>query len=71
MFRGTWVAQSVKRLILDFRSGHGLTVLEFEPHIRLCMDSEEAPWDSLSPSLSTPPLLPQAACLSLSLKINE
>ena len=24
--RGTWVAQSFKRLTLDFSSGHGLTV---------------------------------------------
>ena len=26
--RGAWVAQSVKRLTLDFGSGHGLTVHE-------------------------------------------
>ena len=64
--RGTWVAQLVKRPILDFSSGHDLTVCEFEPHIRLFTDSVEPAWDSLSP-LSVPPLL----ILSLSLKINK
>ena len=29
--RGTWVAQLVKHLTLDFGSGHDLTVREFEP----------------------------------------
>ena len=28
-----------------------------EPYIRVCADSAEPAWDSLSPSLSTPPLL--------------
>ena len=32
---GTWVAQSVKRLTLDFGSGHNLTVHEFEPRVGL------------------------------------
>ena len=49
--RGTWVAQSVKHLTLDFGSGHDLMVCEFEPCVRLCADSEEPAWDSLSPSL--------------------
>ena len=49
---GAGVAQSVKRLTLDFGSGHDLTVHEFEPCIGLCSDSEEPAWDSLSPSLS-------------------
>ena len=39
--RGTWVAQSVKHLTLDFGSGHDLVVHEFEPLIRLCADGEE------------------------------
>ena len=37
-----WVAQSVKRLTLDFGSGQGLTVRELELHIRLCADSVES-----------------------------
>ena len=46
------MAQSVKCLILDFGSGHDLTVHEFEPRIRLCADSAEPAWDSLSLPLS-------------------
>ena len=49
---GTWGAQAVKRLTLEFGSGHDLMVLGIEPHIRLCPDSTEPAWDSLSaPSL--------------------
>ena len=44
-------------------------VCEVEACIRLCTDSEESAWDSLSPSLSLP--LPDLCCLSLSLKMNE
>ena len=29
--RGTWVAQSVKHLTLDFGSGHGLRVMRWNP----------------------------------------
>ena len=47
------MAQSVKHLILDFSSGHDLTVHEFEPHI--CAVSTEPAWDSLSPRLFAPP----------------
>ena len=64
---GTWVAQSVKRLTLDFSSRHDLTVPEFEPCIRLCADSMEPAWDSLSPSFSAPLLL----VLFLSLSQNK
>ena len=46
-----WVAQSVKHPTLDFGSGHGLTVCEFEPCIGLCADSAQPAWDSLCPSL--------------------
>ena len=53
---GTWVAQSVKRLTLDFGSGHDLTVCEIESHVGLCTDSVEPAWGLLSPSLSAPPL---------------
>ena len=63
--RGTWVAQSVKHLILNFSSGHDSMVHEFEPHIGLCTDNMEPAWTSRSPPLSLP--LPH----SLSLKINK
>ena len=54
---GSWVAQSVKHQTLDFGSGHDLEVCDFKPRIGLCTDSEEPPWDSVSLSLSAPPLL--------------
>ena len=54
---GAWVAQSFKRLILDFGSGHDLIVGKFEPHVRLWADRTEPAWDSVSLSLSAPPLL--------------
>ena len=66
MGRGTWVAQSVKCLTLDFSSTHGLTVRGLEPCIRLCADGMEGAWDSLCASLS----LPFFCSPSLSLKIN-
>ena len=47
-FWGTGVAQSVEHLTLGFCSGHGLTVRGLEPHVRLCTDSAEPAWDSLS-----------------------
>ena len=46
--RGTWMAQLVKCLTLDFSSGHDLMVHEFEPHIGLCADRAEPAWDPLS-----------------------
>ena len=64
--RGTWVAQSVKRLILDLGSGHDLTVCEFEPHVRLCADGMEPVWDSVSPSLCLSPTCACVLFLSLS-----
>ena len=68
---GTWVAQLVKNLILDFGSGHDLMVREFEPHIRFCADNAEPAWDSLSPlSLSAPLSLILPLSFSLS-KIKE
>ena len=51
------MAQSVKRLTLDFDSGHDLMVCEIELGIWLCADSMEPAWDSLSPSFSAPPPL--------------
>ena len=40
-FRGTWVAQSVEHLTLDFGSSHDLMVCEFKPHMGLCTGSME------------------------------
>ena len=57
IYRATWGAQLAKHLILDFDSGHDLTVHKFKPCIGLCSDSMEPAWDSLSPTLSVPPLL--------------
>ena len=65
--RGAWVAQSGKRLSLDFISGHDLEVCEFEPHMVLCADSMAPAGDSVSPSLCPSPLLSH----SLSLRISK
>ena len=62
--RGTWMAPSVKRLTLNFCSGHDLTVPEVKPWVRFCTDRAEPAWDSVSPSLSVPP--PLTLSLSLS-----
>ena len=62
---GAWVAQLVKRLILDFNSGHDLTVCAFKPRMGFYTDSVEPAWDSLS----APPLLTLALCLSF--KVNK
>ena len=59
------MVQPVKRPTLGVGSGHDLTVREFESLVRLCADSAEPAWDSLSSSLSAPPLL------MLSLKISK
>ena len=48
------MSQSVKHLTLDFGLGHDLMVHETEPHVRLCADSMEPAWDSLTPSLCPP-----------------
>ena len=61
---GAWVAQSVECLILDFTSGHDLTVGGIEPHVGLCADRVEPAWDSLSPSLFAPSLLARSLSLS-------
>ena len=54
---GPWVAQLVKLLSLDFSLGHDLVVHEIKPCVRLCADSAEPAWDSLSPCLSARPSL--------------
>ena len=48
-YRGAWVVRLVKPLTFDLSSGHDLTVGEMKPCIRLCVDSTELAWDSLSP----------------------
>ena len=64
---GAWVAQSAKRLTLDFGSGRDLTARGSEPRVGFCADSTEPVWDSvpfsLSLSLSAPPPA-RAVCLS-------
>ena len=67
LFQGTWMAQSVEHPTLDFGSGHGLMVCEFEPHVGLCADSGEPAWDSLS----APLLLVRTHSLSLSLSLSK
>ena len=61
------MAQLVECLTLDFDPGHDLMVHGVEPHIGLCADSMEPTWDSLSPSVSAPPLM----SFSLSLSQNK
>ena len=62
--RGTWVAQSVKRLTLDFGSDNDLGVLGPSPMWGSMLNAESA-WDSLPPSSFAPPFV-----LALS-KINR
>ena len=63
------MAQLVKCPTLDLGSGPNLTVCEFDPCVRLCADSVERAWDSLSPSHSA--LLALSLWLTLSLKVNK
>ena len=51
------MAQTVKRLTLNFGLGHDLEVHGIEPRVGLCADNAEPAWDSLSPSLSAPSLV--------------
>ena len=67
IFRGAWVAQSVKCLTLDFGSDHDLMICEFECCVGLHTDCLDPAWDLLSPSLY--PFPAHAYCLSL--KINK
>ena len=70
---GPWLAQWVLILThLDFSSGHDLMVHdEFKLQFWLCADSAEPAWDSLSPSLSTPPRLTLVLSLCLSLSLSK
>ena len=66
--KGTWAAKSIKRLILDFVSGHDFLVGESEPRIRLCVNCRHCLGFSLS-LLSVCPLL-HALSLSLTLSLS-
>ena len=70
-FRGTWVAQAVKCLTLDFGSGHGVMVQETEPDIGLHTDSTESAWDSLFLPISLCPSPAPTHILSISLSQNK
>ena len=61
---GAWMAQWIEHLDLDMGSGHDLAVVGWGPELGSVL-SVEPVWDSLSPSLSAPPLLTH------SLKINK
>lgn len=41
-YRGTWVAQRVKHLTLDFGSGHDLRVVSSSPALGFMLDVEPA-----------------------------
>ena len=70
--RSSWVAQSIKRPITGYGSGHDLIVHGFEPHIGLCADGVNPAWDSFSlPFLSAPIQLVCPLALSLSLSLSK
>ena len=60
------MAQSAECPTVGFNSGHDFTVCDIEALVGLYTDSTEPAWDSVSPSLSAPPLIAH----SLSLKTN-
>ena len=69
--RGTWVAQSVNGLTLDFASDHGLAVWEIEPRVGLWADGSKLGaclgfWVSLSLALPFPSSHTHTLSLSLS-----
>ena len=66
---GTWVAQLVKQLTLNFGSRHDLTV--HGPHIGLCAEQGDCLGFSLSLSLSLSLTLAGLYTHSLSLNINK
>ena len=51
----------------DFSEGHDLSVFEFEPRVGFVLTAQglEPASDSVSPPLSTPPLLTLFVCLSI------
>ena len=50
---GTWVAQPIKHMTLDFDSGHSLRVMRLNPTMGSTL-SKESIWDSLPLCLSLP-----------------
>ena len=62
------MAQLVECPTLDFGSDCDLMVHGIETQVRLCADSAEPAWDSVSISFSLP--LPRSLFFSLSLKIH-
>ena len=68
---GTWVAQLVKWPTLGFSSGHDLVVHEIEFCIGLCADGTKPAWDSLSPSLTTPPPPPLVSVCTHTLSLSK
>ena len=64
---GPWGAQLVKRLTLDFSSGHDLAFCDIELHPGLHADGTGPAWDSLSLSLCLSPEHAHDFFLSLSL----
>ena len=59
---GTWVAQWVKQLTLDFFSGHDLTVRKWSPKSGSMLNVKPA-WNSFSPSLFALPLVCAHVCM--------
>ena len=64
---GTWVAQSVRQLTLNFSSGHALRVLRLSP-VSSSVKSAKSAWDSLSLSLCPSPHLKNSWDTGLSLR---
>ena len=64
-------AQSAKPPNLGFGSGHDLMVCECKPHIRLCADSAEHAWDSLSALPLLMCMCARALSLSFSLSLSQ
>ena len=67
---GTWVAQSLKRLTLDFGSGHDLRVREIEPLLGSMLTARRLLGILSLPFAPAPPPIPSPAH-SLSQIINE
>ena len=65
------MAQSVKRLTLDFGSGHDLVVHEFKPRIRLLALTAQSLLGILFPSLSAPLPLSAPPMHTHSLNMNK
>ena len=69
LYRGTWAAQSLERLTLDFGLGHDLMVV-LEPCLRLCAGSAACSRFSLSAPPPHAYVCTHTPSLNFSLKIN-